>query len=447
MNIIHYQQEHINTLAKYICTNIPKHQKNTTEFFNEEHFHNDFSQLELTTYAKYFEMIDDQFASSEYRISNYTIKQKRTRTIMTTIGSITFTRRQYIHRNTNEYYYHVDKLLEMIPYQRLSNNLKLEILRAIPSDSYQTVANRYNISKNAVYQLICSFRGKLITTPECTNKINTDILYIQADECYVAVQRKAKKKKSNKVRVEQVTIHTGLKPVCKGRNTLQNRMLLTRAESETLVDFGKRVYDTINEFYTYNSSYLYGDGAQWIKTLSTNLNATFILDLFHTYQSVNTLTRNKKHRDFLRECVRDDRLDEICEWSNTHLNVTVNRTKNLQYLINNWDSIQRNYKLRDQVGCSQEGINYHYFAKRLTTLPKGFSESNLRVITQLITLYHNNIDFDKILLKEVKELQDIELDKYKSKTISNNKYEFKQAKLPITNSSTHVSKVIRSIRH
>lgn len=129
------------------------------------------------------------------------------------------------------------------------------------------------------------------------------------------------------------------------------------------------------------------------------------------------------------------------------MNVTKNRTKHLTYLINNWQAIQRNYSLRKQVGCSQEGINYHYFAKRLTTIPKGFCEPNLRVITQLITLFHNDYDFATIMTQEIKLQQQSELTKYISKKDTRNTYEIKQSELHIMRSGTHTGDTIRKLRH
>ena len=89
------------------------------------------------------------------------------------------------------------------------------------------------------------------------------------------------------------------------------------------------------------------------------------------------------------------------------------RNNSYKYLINHWDSIQLNFTKEKSVGCSQEGINSHYYASRLTTRPKGFHEASARVIAQLVNIRQNNDNFDfeimeqivKPVMKEVKTKQ------------------------------------------
>lgn len=279
-----------------------------------------------------------------------------------------------------------------------------KILKQVTTDSYQRIADDLNVSKETVYNLIKSLRNKLIVSP-LPKKRNIDFIYIQADECYVRLQKKYLNRKNNLIMLEQITIHEGLRYVCKGRNKLINRKLYTRAYTETKEEeFYDRVNLDILASYEYKNIYLYGDGANWIKSAADALNATYITDLFHTIQAVNRLTQNQEWRQVLTKAVVTDDpqtfeifYERILEPNNP----SKYRLRNYYYLMNNWISIQRNYKLANSVGCSQEGINSHYYASRLTTRPKGFNEASARVIAQLINIKENLDDLNFQLEEQI----------------------------------------------
>ena len=256
--------------------------------------------------AKALESLDDIFLKSQYRKDNYKVKQFRHRTIITTLGGIRFKRRQYQSKNNDKnYYYFIDEILNINPYQRISDEVKKEILIRVTTDSYQRVANDLDISKTTVYSLLKSLRDKIFVNPKVKRK-KIDFLYVQADECYVALQKKLPGRKRNKFVVEQITVHEGLEYVCKGRNKLINKTLYSRAHNESLEEFIKRVNLHILDSYDYQHIYLYGDGANWIKSAADGLGATYVTDLFHTYQAVNKLTRDDKERKRLTKAVIDN---------------------------------------------------------------------------------------------------------------------------------------------
>ncbi len=81
--------------------------------------------------------------------------------------------------------------------------------------------------------------------------------------------------------------------------------------------------------------------------------------------------------------------------------------------MNHWNTIQHNFTKNKSIGCSQEGINSHYYASRLTSRPKGFHEASARVIAELVNIKHNDEDFEleihdqiiKPIMKQVRRKQ------------------------------------------
>ena len=101
--------------------------------------------------AKELEEMDEEFFKSNFRKTNYKVKQFRFRSIITIFGEIRFRRRQYISKYTNQKnYYYVDDKIKLKRYQRISNFMKKEILERVAIDSYQRVANDLDISKSTV---------------------------------------------------------------------------------------------------------------------------------------------------------------------------------------------------------------------------------------------------------------------------------------------------------
>ena len=393
MNSILQNQHFINSL---------NHDKLVLSFngINEKKTKVNYQRDNCLDIAKALELLDDIFFKSQYRKNNFKVKQFRYRTIITTLGEIRFKRRQYQSKNYGQdYYYFTDEILKLDPYQRISDEVKKEILIRVTTDSYQRVANDLDISKTTVYSLLKSLRDKIFVNPKVKRK-KIDFLYVQADECYVALQKKLSGRKRNKFVVEQITVHEGLEYVCKGRNKLINKTLYSRAHNESLDEFIKRVNLHILDSYDYKNIYLYGDGANWVKSAADGLGATYVTDLFHTYQAVNKLTRDEKERKALTKAVIENDFEKFIEHREAYIKEerwTKNRQRNFDFLNNKWIYIQRNYTLLQSVGCSQEGINSHYYARRLTTSPRGFHHATARVIAQLISIKNKVINFSDYL--------------------------------------------------
>ena len=402
INIPHYN-DFINSYSNYFFD-----MHNSSASLLTETFMSFTANLILVdAYAKYLEKLDYQFFNSQQRKLSFNVKHIRSRSIDTTFGTITFKRRVYQHKITKKYFYYIDNIiLNLTNYQRLSNELIANIFNDVTTDSYQSIASKFSLSKSTIYNLIKKFNNFVIDLAR--PKIKVPILYVQADECYISLQKKKEKAKTNKVMIHHLCVHQGLENVSKGRNQLVNKLLFTKAFNETIDDFYTRIHNTIDNIYEYDNLYFYGDGAHWIKSCCNELSGTFILDLFHSYQAISRICKsNKQHIDNLIHLCQHNKKAEFIDYIDNNLdftNFSDYQTKHFKYLKSNWDYIQRNYTLEKSVGCSQEGINYHSFASRLTTTPKGFSEANARFIAQLICMKNNKANkFNTELIKLIEK--------------------------------------------
>ena len=218
MNSILQNQEFIKTLNH-------KNIVFTKSGINERETKRNYQRDNCLDIAKALELLDELFFISKYRKDNYRVKQFRYRTIITALGEVRFKRRQYQSKHYDQsYYYFTDEILNIDPYQRITDDVKKEILTRVVKDSFQRVADDLDISKSSVYYLLKSLRDKILITPQVEKK-KIEYLYVQADECYVALQKKLPQAKTNKMMIEQITVHERVKRECKGRNSLINKTL------------------------------------------------------------------------------------------------------------------------------------------------------------------------------------------------------------------------------
>jgi Uncharacterised protein family (UPF0236) len=353
------------------------------------------------------QLIDDAFFESAERMRDYLSKDTRERTLTTTLGTITFNRRRYKRRDGKGYYYHIDKQLNLDKYERISKEVKVQLLKLISAHnlSYQKAADRFNLSKTVVYYLLNSLDLSSVT-PTLQAKIECDYLHVIADEDHIALQehrqiRKSKDSpKTNSHIIKHVTLFTGVKKVSKNRNALVNRVTLTPISSESSEAFCERVNHFIYHNYNVKDNiYAYGDGANWIKALATEINAPFILDKFHMQQALLRIGGGKKNKQLLselRKLLDQNKKKEFFQLvDNTYKGIELSPFKQSQisYMKNQWKNYQRNFTIPKAQYCCAEGINSHYFSNRLSSRPKGFSKNNVHNLAFLLAQAYSHHKF------------------------------------------------------
>jgi len=341
---------------------------------------------------------DEAFFHSNERKKKYYAKDTVERTLTTTFGLLSFKRRKYTHKTFGTTYYFIDDMLALHRYQRVSNDAKSAILYDITQLklSYEASCHKFGLSKTFAYNLIQSIEPSTYT-PSLKEKISCDYLHIVADEDHVAVQDKdnpRQRDKRNSYMLRHVTLYTNLIKVGKRRNKLENRVTFSQFEGETIIGFCDRINTFIYENYDIKHGtdgiFVYGDGAGWIRTLATELGTVFILDQFHAMQSLFKLCGGKNNtdvRNILESYMRADMKTEFFQVVTAlNPNMSDSKQKQVNYLKNNWNFYQNNFKIPQALVCCAEGINSHYFASRLSSRPKGFCIANIHKLGALLSI-------------------------------------------------------------
>ena len=84
--------------------------------------------------------LDDNLASKR-DTARFIIKKKVPRTILTSIGKITFSRRYYYDCLENKYVYLLDSIIKIPRYSRISSELKLIFLNALATNSFKNASD------------------------------------------------------------------------------------------------------------------------------------------------------------------------------------------------------------------------------------------------------------------------------------------------------------------
>lgn len=127
-NISNYLNTHLNDYFTKLISN-PKSIASL-----EESFPRLIKQMSVDTLSATLESIDDKYATSSERKRNYTIKDRRRRTMVTAFGTMTYRRRYYCNKETNSYSFYLDDLLELLPYKRCTPRVEVLILENLAKD-------------------------------------------------------------------------------------------------------------------------------------------------------------------------------------------------------------------------------------------------------------------------------------------------------------------------
>ena len=379
-----------------------------------------------------FKEIDESYKNSEYRKLKYHINKSNVpRTLITIVGTITFSRTYYKSKHSNSKFFYLDKCFDFPKYDHYDPIVKgMAIDKAIHSSQAQsardTAASISDISyyvdrsilndipRQSVYNWIKNWNipdvvPKSLDTPE--------ILYVMADEKYIGAQNSDKD-----IMVKCFVAFEDIKSIGKNRRMLVNRSVFSCYDSAAwplFMDYIAKKYD----FSKIKNIALLGDGGGWIKTgvselkLDENNSVKFYLCQFHFKQAVHHITTNKEERAKLFDIFYTKEKKEFIEAVNLIIAQNPTRTEiitqKLNYIIKNYTSIKLMLELK--IGSSMESHISHLIASLFSSRPKGFSVNRIKQYLKLNDYKNNGINIFKLYLqsysnKEIVKINEDKLD-------------------------------------
>ena len=402
---------------------------------------------DLTQYL--IDLVEEEIFKINKEDKQFQSLEKDERNIVSIFGNITYKRRYYFDKTSNERVYLFDRVIGIKPNENLLPNVKERLIKEATESSYEhageVAAYGVKISKQEVKNQIEKLDLDIDFYEKNEEPRKVETIYIIADEDHVHLQKGG---------IEEpriIIVYDNI--LSKGKRIeLKNKRHFGGVYKNRIMDLWDEVALYIEN--TYDMDYvqrifIQGDGASWIKTGKTWINKSInVLDTFHMCKAVNAIAgknekENKKRLYIALRCLNFEEFKEISyEILSEEMDETrrINKEKIMNYILNNKEGISNLYKYRQYLhGCSAEGHVSHIFSDRMSSRPMGWKTQNVNNMSKLRLLKEDNIEIRTILEKQDKV---IELDEYqeikeKTKKRIHKNIDFKEVSLPIITFGNH----------
>lgn len=337
---------------------------------------------------KCLETLDEAMLHEKKRKQKYNIeRRKEAKSIVTCLGEITYQRTYYEEKKTGRHTHLLDEVVGVKAHERVCHDVREAAVRCAGDVSFEKSAKAVSggfISRQSVRNYVHQANVLPVAKVE---KRQVDVLYIEADEDHVALQ------KGGCAQPRLVCIHEGIKKVSKGRNELIHPYYIHFAQGDADA-LWEEVAMVIEERYSpspRSKIFLAGDGASWIRTgLEWIVGARFVLDKYHRNKYIMRICANAPEQKeilikAIREGNRGDANEALCKIAENISDGKAQKqlAKDAQYLFNNWDGIEVYAKEALAIGCSAEGHVSHIYSARLSSRPMGWSQFGLNKMARL----------------------------------------------------------------
>jgi len=372
--------------------------------------------------------------NSMKRRLSWQIKDRGQKTILTPVGSITFTHTRFIYKETGETAYLLDRLLGWGPHTRMSDGVEARILEAAAQGSYEKAGQSACQGEDRVSRETVMRKVRGVETPpkgeeETFTKRKVRYLYVEADEDHIALQYKEEKGDIKRYKghadngqiVKLVYVHEGY---------VDSKEETKRKELKHVVYFGglyqgkengklwEKVKEYIEKQYeteAIETIYFQSDGGGWMKKGIEVLGAEFVLDEFHIQKYIKKMARlgggrtdeeREEAEKQLREWVEKGNKKKLEEWrEQASVGLTEKERKKLleswNYIKNNWAGVRKRIKKEEGViGSSTEGHISHVLSARMSSRPMGWSRKGADKLSHLRIYWKNGGDIQKLIQRK-----------------------------------------------
>ncbi len=374
----------------------------------EVNVHKLFDQGALKFVEGVLNNADQMVCNSLYRKGHYDIARHDTRTLITSVGDVQFRNTLFKSKEDGSFQYLLSKMMGLGQRERFSEAAEAQMLiRAIKSsysEAAKALPSKSEITKTTVMNKVHHIAK---TMPEESKNVKKAcrILYVEADEDHVAEQHGKGSLENNKSFISRlVYVYEGKNDICKDRKQLVGVHYISGLYegSEGIQRIWEETWNYIRKHYdttVLEKIYVSGDGAKWIKASEDYLPLSeFVLDKFHLGKYINSAAKQ----------MQDKR--KICRSELYHLIVGNHRKRFISYIgkmlegavksepvealgnyvLNNWEAIQRAFHDKEIQSCSAEGHVSYVLSERLSSRPMGWSQRGADRMSMLRCFVRNH---------------------------------------------------------
>lgn len=318
--------------------------------------------------------------------SQYRDKGKRTTTIKTVYGEVSYARRVYqtkLGDGRKACVYLLDKAMQMDKIGLISTNLAEKIAMTATESPYRVTADiisetcGQSISHGGAWNLVQKIRERIseeedhavkqMEAGQAEGKESLPVLFEEMDGVWLSMQDSFHKK-MKKQEMKVFTMYEGWDADRKDRSRLVNKTMLAGMEKSS--EFHRKREALIEKTYDADEiqqRILNGDGGSWIKE-PYDAEAIFQLDRFHIYQEIKRKLKEKEAQKAVTELFEAGKLEEMLEYiriyadsveSNDRTDKRSSNAKKLyEYLSNNKEGLLPYQKRGIKIPEPKPGIVY-----------------------------------------------------------------------------------------
>lgn len=334
---------------------------------------------------------DQMIRDSGIRKGSYTVQRSRQRTLISSVGDITFTHTLYKDQS-GKIRCLLDELIRLPDRERFTAVAEAKVLNEAEVHSYQHAAesiqtNGQTITKTTVMNKVHAIEKEIPEMEEVPEeKRQCEYLYIEADEDHIHRQKEGKEQGCFIGKL--VYLFEGKEEICRGRRKLvrpfyfgglyagteQNAALWEEVESYIRTHYEQDVLRCV---------YISSDGGGWIRTAADHIyKGKLVADRFHLMKYINRVAGYTQKGEatkgrFYKYIYKNNllavkklltRIGNCCERSG----YAVEECR--KYFVGNWEYIQRAFHDRHVTGCSAEGHVSSVYSERMSSRPMGWSK-------------------------------------------------------------------------
>ena len=369
----------------------------------ENHISLSTNSLNLDILKEILEYLDLEYKNSKQRKEMYYVQQTRPRTLITSLGLITFNKTYYKSKKKingkYQYYSYLEDYLGIDKWAKLSLSCEVNLINnaldnGLSWASKNTIPN-YIISRQTISSKIKNINYNYIDSSQ--KRETPKVLYIEADEVHANLQSRNKGIK-NKI-VPVILTHEGHKEDFVKKKELKNTHYIASSilKTDKLWDETYKYLDTVYDLNKVDKIFLSSDGGSWITGYDIAFpNIIFVLDKFHYRKALNYIFKKEPIiTEIADSYLRNRKVDEFKLLVKAQYQLFPNQKKEMikkqNYLINHIDGIINQNHPDYKCPCSMEGHISNKYAKFITSRPHAYSLDGLENITQLLTMKANNI--------------------------------------------------------
>ena len=360
-------------------------------------------------------MLEDSLKRRE----NWQIKDRCERSILTSLGMVRFQHTRFIHKQTGETAYLLDRIMGLSAHTRLSSDAKSLILEEAVQSSYEKAGKRLPepVSKETVMRTVHSLNLSQLPETGQGEKRRVETLYVEADEDHIALQFHEKKGDVKRWKghgdngqiVKLVYVHEGKEDKGK-RKQLKNPHffggIYSGKENERL---WREVSGYIQKTYDMESVKqirFQSDGGGWMKKGLEMTGGEFVLDGFHLKKYVKRLCRvlgQEEKEEEMWVWIKGNQKKKAEEWVEEKRKMSGEKEsgkaeKTWKYLKRNWKGARARVKEEGtNTGSSTEGHVSQILSARMSSRPMGWSKGGADQLARLRIYWKNGGKMEDVL--------------------------------------------------